>query len=277
MERVNTLPAYRDKHKYITLDYPENMSSEENYSGGASARLILFPFVGGSALAYKPWLSQFPKSIEAFSVQLPGRGIRFSEPLCSNMDEIVEDIIPVLCELSDKPLFFFGHSLGGRIAYACCRRLHEMKYPLPKKVFISASKSPDVVLERQLHKLSNFDLISELSKHGGLPQIFLDNLASLEHYMPLIRSDMAIFENYHCEANKIIPTQLGVLVGQKDTFLTLDQVYGWNRYFHVMTDSKLFMGGHFYIYDEAPQLINYLTENILKIQSQLLSAMKNPG
>lgn len=261
----NSFPQFECR-KFLTSGPRDNVD----------ARMVLFPFVGGSAAVYNHWLADFPASMEVLSVQLPGHGSRFAEALCRHMDEIVDDLIASLCALADKPFFFFGHSLGGRIAYACCKRMHQMGYPLPQKVFISASKSPDTQIDRLLCELNDTDLIAELSKHGGLPDILLENPVSLEYYMPLIRADMALFEHYHCDPSKPLPTQLSLLSGDQDGFLALHQLYGWTRYFHVMTESRVFSGGHFYINDERPALIHFLT-NCIQVALERHKGTSNTG
>jgi surfactin synthase thioesterase subunit len=253
--QIETNSARFEKRKFLSLDR----------HGAGSVRLILFPFVGGSASAYQSWLAEFPQFIDVFSVELPGHGARFSEAPCSNMNDVVEDLICSLGALDDKPLFFFGHSLGARIAHACCQRMYELKCRLPQKVFISASKSPDTKSNMLLSELNDDDLHAELAKHGGMPEIFMENPRALAYYMPLIRSDMAIFEHYHWECGRPLPIQLGLMAGQRDKFLTIEQLYGWNRFFYVMTSCKMFKGDHFYIYDERSSLIIHMVDQIKKI------------
>lgn len=43
-------------------------------------RLFCFPYAGGAASVYAPWLDRFESSVELVFIQLPGRANRFSEP-----------------------------------------------------------------------------------------------------------------------------------------------------------------------------------------------------
>lgn len=238
------------------------------------ARLVLFPFSGGSAQVYKPWFSLLPDYLEVFSAQMPGHGHRMSEPLCETVDQLVDDMIDFLCTLSDQPLFFFGHSLGACVAYECCKRLHEMHQPLPKIVFISASKSPDSAVTQPLAVLSDKDFLQELNCHGGIPEKLLGQPEILEYFLPSLRADMALFEAYHCEGRPL-PTSLILLGGKNDSFLSFSQLYGWTRYFHLLNEYKLFSGGHFYINEQSRGLIDFL---VRKINSVIhFSVSENPA
>lgn len=226
------------------------------------ARLVLFPFSGGNALAYKQWFGLFPDWLEIYSVQMPGRGNRQGEPFCDSVEQVVDDLIDSLAALTDDlPLFFFGHSLGARIAYACCKRLRALGQPLPATVFVSASKCPDTVIDRPIAALSDEAFIRELSLHGGIAENLQGQTEILQFFLPIVRADMALFESYRCDGPSL-PTSLVLLGGQEDRFLTHSQLYGWTRYFHLYKGCQFFPGGHFYINAQYHRLVAFIIENI---------------
>ena len=164
----------------------------------ANAGLLMFTFAGGSAAAYQPLLKRFPEDIDAVVYQMPGHGSRFSEPLCRSIEELVKDICEFLPILSDKPLFLFGHSLGGRVAYALCRQLQVLNLALPRLVIMSASRPPDIVIHNPMSHLTDPEFLQRLSVYGGIPEEILKNDGMMELFLPAIKTDMRIFESYHC-------------------------------------------------------------------------------
>ena len=62
-------------------------------SAAAPYRMFGFPFSGGSAVAYADWKAWLRDDIHFLGVQLPGRGMRMTEPLIHNMGELVPQLI----------------------------------------------------------------------------------------------------------------------------------------------------------------------------------------
>ena len=55
-------------------------------------KLFCIPYAGGSAGIYSKWNGHISKFIEVCPVELPGRGKRFSEPLCNSIKQMVDDV-----------------------------------------------------------------------------------------------------------------------------------------------------------------------------------------
>eukprot|EP01116_Phalansterium_solitarium_P008400 TRINITY_DN2226_c0_g1_i6.p1 TRINITY_DN2226_c0_g1~~TRINITY_DN2226_c0_g1_i6.p1 ORF type:complete len:1607 (+),score=494.16 TRINITY_DN2226_c0_g1_i6:3705-8525(+) len=83
-----------------------------------SARLITFPYLGGSVESYKRWPSLLKPSVEVWSVQIPA---------VNDWDELLRILsVQVNKAASDDtsvPLVFYGHSLGSLIAYELAHQL----------------------------------------------------------------------------------------------------------------------------------------------------------
>lgn len=57
------------------------------------------------------------------AVQYPGRQERRTEPLVDSIEELADLIVPELEPWLDRPLTFFGHSMGASPAYEVALRL----------------------------------------------------------------------------------------------------------------------------------------------------------
>src|SRR5947208_14365325 len=86
-------------------------------------RLVCFPYAGGSASLFRHWQRQLPAGVELWSVQLPGRMNRFTEPLFTSMPELVPALAPAVSRLLDRPAAFLGHSVGARLAFETAKWL----------------------------------------------------------------------------------------------------------------------------------------------------------
>ncbi|AJQ95772.1 thioesterase II family protein [Gynuella sunshinyii] len=213
----------------------------------ADARLLMFPFAGGSAAAYQPLLKRMPDDIDVLVYQMPGHGTRFSEPLCQSVAELIEDICEFLPMLTDKPLYLFGHSLGGRVAHALCRQLQTLKQALPRMVIMSASRPPDIANHNPMSHLPDRDFLQRLRIYDGIPAEILENDAMMELFLPAIKTDMRVFESYQCEPDRPLMTPVVIWGGADDSYSPLQDVVGWNRFFAIQKEFRSWPGGHFYI------------------------------
>ena len=86
-------------------------------------RLFCFPYAGGDARTYSDWNERLGDGVEGCPVQLPGRGHRLAEPPLRQMQLVVEETARDLRPFFDKPFAFFGHSMGGTLAFELARLL----------------------------------------------------------------------------------------------------------------------------------------------------------
>src|SRR5262245_23912241 len=114
----------------------------------AAPKLTLYclPYAGGDATIYHGWGAQLPDEVELRAVRLPGRGRRRSEPLITEMSVLVDALLGVIEK--EQRYGFFGHSLGGRIAFELTRALARRALPLPAKLWISGSRAPQLPRRR---------------------------------------------------------------------------------------------------------------------------------
>src|SRR3989337_1522600 len=108
-------------------------------------KLFCFPYAGGSATAFNNWKRYLSPSIKLLPVELRGRGRRVHEPLYRDMIDAVEDVFNIVSpEIGDCPYAFFGHSMGGSIAYNVAQMIQRANLPSPAHIFFSARKAPHI-------------------------------------------------------------------------------------------------------------------------------------
>ena len=108
----------------------------------AECRLFCFPFAGGSAGTYHRWPRLAPSRIDVCAVEYPGRGIRCGEEPFLRLGPLVRNLADLLEPLLTEPFAFFGHSMGGLVAFELARTLRERGTRQPRHLFISATAAP---------------------------------------------------------------------------------------------------------------------------------------
>jgi len=88
-----------------------------------ATRMFCLPFAGGSAATYNG-LQRHLNRTDVCASELPGRGTRIRERAIENLDELIGQLRVQIELLDDVPIAFFGHSLGGALAFELALQLN---------------------------------------------------------------------------------------------------------------------------------------------------------
>ncbi|MBL0740368.1 type I polyketide synthase [Chryseolinea lacunae] len=215
----------------------------------ATRRLICFHDAGGSASLYHGWEEQFDNTFEIVALELPGRGKRWAEQPYRRLEDLLQGVLPALTALMDKPFAFFGHSMGGLVAFETIRALRKNKLALPEKLFVSSTPSLFSYDKRTVnHQLSDGELAEMF------PHVAIENVEDLELQQILIRilrADLELLNNYHYVREDALPVSIVAFHGQSDPRVTHQQVEQWEQ---ETTKSFALVsrpGGHRYVEQDA--------------------------
>jgi medium-chain acyl-[acyl-carrier-protein] hydrolase len=242
---------------------------------GPALRLFCFAHAGGSAAVYHHWHKQLPANIEVCAVQLPGRGHRISEPVIDDLALLVDSIYKGIGDQFDTPFAFFGHSMGGMLAFELTRLLRRKGLPLPRHLFVSACRAPQFQLGREpIHALPKIQFLEKLRHLNGTPAEVLENTELMDMMEPVLRADFKIVESrqYHQEQPLDIPiTAFG---GQHDERVSTDYLQGWQQHTEARFTLQLFPGDHFYYTRQNTVLLRQIAD-LLSLSPR--SAMPQAG
>jgi medium-chain acyl-[acyl-carrier-protein] hydrolase len=221
-------------------------------SPSAAVRLICFAHAGGGASGFFRWGQHLPAGIEVVACHLPGHEERLREPAVERMGPLLDALIPELLPLLDRPVAFFGHSLGAWIAFGAARRLRDAAAPLPLRLFVSSSRAPHLPSRlAPLHQLAAPALLHELQRrYGRFPSVILEDRDSLEMYLAVLRADFALFETTAFGAEPPLSCPITLFGGRGDEVVTAADLEAWAIHSTTPTaPPRLFDGGHHYLKD----------------------------
>ncbi|MFE2289614.1 thioesterase II family protein [Streptomyces sp. NPDC059452] len=218
----------------------------------ASVRLFCFPYAGGGSSLFRLWSDHVDEGIEVCPVLLPGREERFSEPPWTSMEELVPSLAESLAPWFDKPFAFFGHSLGGQIAFALSRYLCERGGPRPRRIFVSGCAPHGAPVMR--HTLPDEEFLSEVRKMNGAPPGALDNPEIVALVLPTLRADFTLAETSSVPSGAVVPIPLTAFAGTEDPEAPIGRVEEWARHTGSDFDAHELQGDHFFLHDPAALL-----------------------
>ncbi len=220
-------------------------------------RLFCFSYAGGSAAPYLAWQAALPPSIEVCAVQLPGRGPRLLEKPLRSMFQLVEVLAPIIAREADLPFAFFGHSLGGLLAFELARHCRRHWLPMPEHLFVSASSAPGQRRNpKRLHTLDDHALIEALREYNGTPPAALADRELMELLLPAIRADFAVVENYAYGEGAPLDIPISVLAGRQDNHVAPGSLQGWQGETTATCTTHWFDGDHFFIHAQQRAVID---------------------
>jgi len=151
-------------------------------------RLICFPHAGASAPIFRNWSEVLGEAIDLCGVQLPGRGMRLREPPVRSMGELARALATAVSQQGNAPFAFFGHSMGGLLAFEVTRELRRRRAPAPRLLFVSSIPAPQVPTDQpRIHQLPKEDLLKRLSGLDGTPKELIEHPELMDSWLPTFR------------------------------------------------------------------------------------------
>jgi medium-chain acyl-[acyl-carrier-protein] hydrolase len=223
-------------------------------------RLFCFPNAGAGAAAFAQWRTMAEPGVEVCPIQSPGRAERFREPAHRTVDALLDDLLGAIGTEFAGPYALYGHSLGALVVFELARRLQARGGDQPVHVFVSGRAAPQLPDTRlQLHELPTPALIPELRKLGGTPESVLRETELLEMFLPTLRADFAVNEDYTYADTQPLAVPLTVFGGSTDPRADADELHAWSALTSAAFELRVFEGGHFLIDPYARELLAAMT------------------
>lgn len=217
----------------------------------AAVRLLCFPYAGAGAAAFRDWHRGLPGDIELVAVQLPGRENRYGEPRLRRLADLMAPLRQMVCQLDDKPFFFFGHSMGALIAFELARALQRAGAPQPFHVLVSGMRAPQLVRrDEQLYLMQDDELLAKIAGYNGTPKELMDDRELMRFFLPQLRDDFAIVETYEYEHEHgaRLACPLTALGGTRDPNVAPAELAAWRGHTGGTFRHRLFEGDHFFLH-----------------------------
>lgn len=214
-------------------------------------RLFCFPYAGGGVPVFRGWAEGLP-GVVVWAAVLPGRGARLKERPLTNLADLVEQLGKALTPLTNEPFVFFGHSLGGRVAFELACWLRRQGRPQPYHLFLSACPAPHCPLAQPaIHSLPRDAFIAALRQRHALPTEVLAHAELLDLVLPALRADFALLETGVPTNEAPLDCPLTIIGGAADPQVSAADLAAWAAYStHPLTSITL-PGDHLFLLDPA--------------------------
>lgn len=242
--------------------------------------LVCFPHAGGSASYYYGLSAALDPDIEMLVVQYPGRENRLFEEPAASVEALADGAYEALRTRLRRRPAFFGHSMGGVIAFEVARRLeraaHRSPYDItPYALVPSASSAPSVRTARLTAVPSGAPrgeaeaddaVLARIMGLGGTRADVGENPELVRLVLPAIRADLRALEAYRVAEGAAVSCPVTVFVADADPDVPADEARAWGAHTtaHTGADTAVhvFEGDHFYLGALPPAFLALLQDAV---------------
>ena len=250
----------------------------------ARLRLVCFPYAGGNAATYRPWVDALDAAVELVAIDPPGRAARVYEASIDRLDRFVDALAPRLEPYLDRPAAFFGHCLGGLTLFETARRLRARGRLDLAHIFVSGARpparlgrqgrfeeellgrllrKPDFDPFRRLHE-QNDDIFGDMIRHFniGATDEFLASDELRRLLFPAIRAEFAMAARYRYEPEPAWPVPLTCFAGLTDPYVNRDDALAWGQHTSASFRLHLREGAHFLVVDDRDFIVRTINQEL---------------
>lgn len=214
--------------------------------------LVLCPFAGGSASAFRSWRDLRPVNMRVSLAVYPGRDQRMNEACIASIGGLADR---VLAEIEAKGialdlLVVAGHSMGAQVAYEVCARL-ERNGRTPRGLVLSGCHAPHLRGRRPISHLDDRAFLAQLVAIGGCAPELVDDPTLWPVFMPMLRADFLATESYWqapapAPAGRLQTPAL-LVYGSADEEAWRTEVEAWSDWLRHAQGPVAIAGDHFYV------------------------------
>lgn len=225
-------------------------------------KIIALPYAGGNKYSYKGLQSKLDGRFQLITIELPGRGARIAEPLLTNVQSIIEDLLIQIRPHLNTPFIIYGHSMGGLLGNLLIQQLNAKGLPLPLLFMASGCSGPQASnYSKNRHKLPDTALIKELEKLGGFPNEVLKSKELMAFILPILRADFQALDCYQYQKKAPYNVPIYALAGTTEA-ITDKQLEAWLAETSQTCTYRRLPGNHFFILQHFDKLAKIIQQEL---------------
>lgn len=238
----------------------------------ARLSILCFPYAGAGASIFLNLISHLSSDVQPILVQLPGRESRIDELPFESMDDLMANLLPDFLKEIEGLVVFWGHSMGGLVAYELSRRLLCEERISPILLIISARQAPSSVsLNQEVSNklLTCEDLIQRLSYFNHTPDGVYKNKEIMKLLLPRFQADINLIENFQLREPYCLKCPIVTMHGRNDKIVLEETINAWKHFTCKDFFFYPFSGGHFFLHEESEEVMQTLNRKISETMALL--------
>jgi medium-chain acyl-[acyl-carrier-protein] hydrolase len=237
----------------------------------ARLRLFCFPYAGGGASTFYPWVNELPSDVEIIGIQMPGQESRFKERPMDSVRLVVETLAYAIYSKLNKPFAFFGHSLGAFISFDLTRQLSKQFGLKPVHFFVSGIRAPQIPNSKSsIHHLPQGIFLKELNRrYGGITEEIFEDPDLVQELLPGLRASFKMYESYKYVNGDPLDCPITAFGGVQDDTASQEDIEAWRQQTKCAFTLHMIPGNHFFIHLERQHFLRTLSNEVIKTLARI--------
>lgn len=223
------------------------------------ARIVCYPHAGGSASFFHPLATAVDEDLDVVAIQYPGRQDRLRERCLESIHELADNVLTATSHLFDRPVVFFGHSMGALVAFELALRLERSRPREDLGLVVSGRRAPSTYRPAGVDTDDDEAMVREIRSLGGTDERLLDRDNGLDLILPAIRGDYRAVESYRPSDPATLRCPIDVLTGDADSKTTLEEARAWGAHTSSRCDVRVYSGGHFFLAEHQASIVELVS------------------
>ena len=227
--------------------------------------LFAIPGAGAGPREFTDWQDNLGDKI-LFRKVLYNKGLTRPDDHCETMTQAAALCADEILHTAGKEdeIYLFGHCMGASIAYETASLLAREHGIHVKGLFFAAFISPDVPVRDGISGLDDEAFIEEIHSHGTFPEEFFVNRSILKLFLPGIRADYKLIEEYCDTLHFILDCPVHGFFGEDDDMVIPEETEGWADYTSREYTCTYFPGDHYFYYDHQGEIAGMIRDRIIR-------------
>jgi surfactin synthase thioesterase subunit len=184
-------------------------------------------------------------------------------------------LVPALGSLADRPIAFFGHSLGGLLAFEVARAWGSAGGRQPEHLFVSSAPAPQLPRDRSLiSALPDTEFLAALRALGGTPPNILAHSELMELALPALRADFTLDERYRYRTGAPLTVPITALGGEADKSVPPAALAAWRHQTTAACTVQTFPGDHFYLEAQVEAVVALVVRQLVTARAAPITPPK---
>jgi medium-chain acyl-[acyl-carrier-protein] hydrolase len=229
----------------------------------SAVALYCFGYAGGNKTAFSGWPRLLPEFVETRLVELPGRGTRLREAPIRRMAELLDEFGPVLAADIDRPIAFYGHSLGAIVAMELARWLRDRNGPQPLVLVAGGRRPPQLPpVHPPTNGLTDEEFVRLMLKGDSASAPSLREPRLRDLVLPCLRADIELLEHHQHRDEEPLACDLIAVGGHEDRIVSRTDLEAWREHTTARFSAVQVPGGHLFVRDAREAVTELVADAI---------------
>lgn len=155
--------------------------------------------------------------------------------------------------------------MGALLAFEFARRVAKADLPAPIHLFVAGYGAAHAYRPTsRLHLLPRHELIAALERTGGTPLAVLYHPELVDRFIPILRADMALCDNYRDCGEGPIVTPISAFGGTYDPEVGQEQLAAWSQLTTSTFRLRMLPGDHFFSVAARRSLLDAIQSDLCR-------------